>query len=173
MCAALCLSLALAGTTSAQRKNTGAKVALEVTTASRDPAILHWKIRNESDFAICVYDFFLWGPAFARTLQGRRTIFDTAPVVEQRSCPPNRFPPVLLLVVGAGRTIEGDFQDDEIRNAQTPSVSLRVVYGIEPYRVVEQAKRFAQSKCKYSPYDAIVQWGTVLESNPVGLASPE
>jgi len=76
-------------------------------------------------------------------------------------------------VVGAGRTIEGDFQDDEIRNAQTPSVSLRVVYGIEPYRVVEQAKRFAQSKCKYSPYDAIVQWGTVLESNPVGLASPE
>jgi hypothetical protein len=77
--------------------------------------------------------------------------------------------------VGPGRTIEGDFQDDEIAKMRTPSVLLRLIYGAEPYRVVEKARQYAQSKCKYSPYDAIVQWGTVVESNrlqvPLRLAA--
>jgi len=169
VCVALCLFSAVSGTAGGQQKNLGAKVYLDIGSASKDGGYLHWKIRNDSDFAVFVYDFFLWGPAYSRTRQGQRTILDTAPVVEQRSCPPYRFPPVLLLVVSPRRTIEGEFQDDEIRNIETPSVSLRVIYGIEPYRVVEQAKRYAESKCKYSPWDAIVQWGTVLESNSAEL----
>ena len=64
--------------------------------------------------AVYVYDFYLWGPAYHIETVGDGAIIDTTPVTELRSCPPNRFPPVLLLVVGPQRTIEGDFSDPAI-----------------------------------------------------------
>ena len=150
------------------------QVQVEVTKASRKDALIHWKITNNSDGAVYVYDVFLWGPAYRTESQqqANKIVIDTAPVIEDPSCPPNRFPPVLLLMVGKGRSIEGDLSDDAIKDIKAKNVSLRIAVGPEPNTVVSEAKRFFNSGCAHNPYDAIVRWGTILESNTVQL-SPE
>jgi hypothetical protein len=142
-------------------------VRLELTKPTQEGALVHWKITNTLDTAVYVYDFYLWGPAYHIERADSRLIINTTPVAEQASCPPNRFPPVLLLVVGAHRTIEGDFMDTAIKDAGGKLVSMRIAVGSDPYSVVEEAKQFMSSKCKHSPYDAIVRWGTILESNAI------
>ncbi len=69
--------------------------------------------------------------------------------------------------VRSGGVIEGDFADDELKQAGGDDVSLKIAVGSEPYKVVEEAKRFYNSDCKHSPYDAIVNWATFFESNSV------
>lgn len=141
-------------------------VSLEISRdVTQSDAQLHWKITNSLDVAVYVYDFYLWGPAYSLVRVGDRVRIDTSPVIEQRSCPPNRFPPVLLLVVGPRRTITGDFSDPEIKGLEGKQVSLRIAVGSDPYSVVAEAKRFMSSRCQHSPYDAIVRWGTIIESN--------
>ncbi len=119
--------------------------------------------------AVYVYDFYLWGPAYHVSATPDKTIIETTPLTEIRSCPPYRFPPVLLLLVGPGRTIEGDFTDPEVRIVSGKPVSLQIAVGTNPYSVVAEAKRFYSSKCEHNPYDAIVRWGTILESNSMAL----
>lgn len=149
------------------------QVQIEITKASRKDASIHWKITNNSDGAVYVYDVFLWGPVYhTEPQQADKIVLDTAPVMEERSCPPNRFPPVLLLMVGKGRSIEGDLSDDAIKDIKAKNVSLRISVGPEPNTVVSEAKRFFNSGCTHNPYDAIVRWGTILESNTIQL-SPE
>jgi len=114
-----------------------------------------------------VYDFFLWGPALSVDHSAQKTIFNTTPLVEQASCPPNRFPPVLLLVIGPGRSISGELQDDRLKTLTGRTVSLRIAAGLDAYTVLDEAKKFFDSDCKHSPYDAIVRWGTIVESNAV------
>lgn len=140
-------------------------VTLEIAKARSDGAVLRWKVANQLDVAVYVYDFYLWGPAYQVDREGEIVNVDTAPVKELRSCPPNRFPPVLLLAVGPKRSIEGEFEDPALTNLKARTVVFRISVGTDPYSVVEQAKRFANSRCQFSPYDAIVRWGTVLESN--------
>ena len=74
---------------------------------------------------------------------------------------------MLLLVIRSGGTIEGDFSDPEIKTIVAKRVSLKISVGPEPYTVVSQARQFEHSSCKHSPYDAIVLWGTRIESNAV------
>jgi hypothetical protein len=136
-------------------------------------SLFRWRIRNDLDTAVFVYDFFLWGPALHINETADKVVFETAPVSELRSCPPNRFPPVLLLVIGPGRTIEGDFLDSAVESTRGKPISLQISVGSEPYSVVSQAKRFYNSNCQHNPYDAIVQWGTLIESAPTKVSSSQ
>lgn len=149
------------------------QVQVEVTKASRKDASIHWRITNNSDAAVYVYDVFLWGPAYRAESQQQtdKIVFDTAPVAEEPSCPPNRFPPVLLLMVGKGRSIEGDLSDEAIKDIKAKSLSIRIAVGLEPNTVVSEAKQFSNSRCAHNPYDAIVRWGTILESNTIQFPS--
>jgi hypothetical protein len=113
------------------------------------------------------YNFFMLGPAYNIERSPGKLVFDTSPTVRVASCPPNRVAPLLLTFVRSGGVIEGDFVDDEIKQASGDEVSLKIAVGSEPYKVVEEAKRFYNSNCKHSPYDAIVNWATFLESNSI------
>ena len=150
------------------RKVSQTAVSLEITRPVQQGALFNWKIANKSDVAVYVYDFYLWGPAYHFEEAGERVVIETTPVTERPGCPPNRFPPVLLLVIGPRRTIEGAFSDPDL-NLKGKTTSLRITVGENPYSVVEEAEQFAKSKCKHSPYDAIVRWGTIIESNTVRL----
>jgi hypothetical protein len=143
-------------------------ISVEIARPITDSSLLHWKITNKLDVAVYVYDFFLWGPAYHVEQAGDRVTIETTPVKETQACPPNRFPPVLLLVIGPNRTIAGDFSDP-VLNLKDKTVSLKISVGGDPYSVVEEAKQFANSKCKHSPYDAIVRWGAIVESNTLEL----
>jgi hypothetical protein len=148
------------------RKISQTAVSLEIARPVGEGSLLNWKISNKLDVAVYVYDFYLWGPAYHIEQAADRVVIETAPIAERPGCPPNRFPPVLLLVIGPHRTIEGAFADPEL-NLKGKTTSLRISVGDDPYSVVEAAKRFSKSKCKHSPYDAIVRWGTVIESNAI------
>ena len=144
-------------------------VHVEVGPPVQTGSLFHWKIKNSLDTAVFVYDFYLWGPALHVSSKTDRTVFETSPIIEVRSCPPYRFPPVLLLVIAPGRTIEGDFADSEVRDLKGKMFSLQVAVGPEPESVVTEAKRFFNSNCEHDPYDAIVRWGTLIESTPIQL----
>ncbi len=101
-------------------------VSLEIVPPSQEGSLLHWRIRNRLEMAVYVYDFYLWGPAYHVSATPDKTIIETTPLTEIRSCPPYRFPPVLLLLVGPGRTIEGDFTDPEVRIVSGKPVSLQI-----------------------------------------------
>jgi hypothetical protein len=142
-------------------------VHVELGPPRQTGSLFHWKIKNTLETAVFVYDFYLWGPALHIGTKADKTVFETAPTAEERSCPPYRFPPVLLLAIGPGRTIEGDFVDSPPEGLEGRPVSLQVAVGTEPYSVVTEAARFYNSNCEHNPYDAIVRWGTVVESAPV------
>jgi hypothetical protein len=71
--------------------------------------------------------------------------------------------------VRSGGVIEGDFVDTEVKKAGGNEASLKIAVGSEPNTVVEQAKRFYNSDCKHSPYDAIINWATFLESTRIQI----
>jgi hypothetical protein len=142
-------------------------VIVAVTRAWSTDGTLHWAITNHNEIAVFVYDFFLWGPALSADYSAEKTTFNTAPIVERPSCPPNRVAPVLLLVVAPGRTITGELQDDRLDRLSGKVASLTIAVGLDPYTVVDEAKRFFDSDCQHSPYDAIVRWGTIIESKAV------
>jgi hypothetical protein len=142
-------------------------VAVEIKSVSPEAGSLHWKITNQSKVEIYLYDVFLLGPAFAIERIPGTTIFDTTPLHKLASCVPNRYLPVLLIVIRSGGTIEGDFADEEIKKlARGTKISLKVAVGPEPYSVIARWQRFLNSDCKHSPYDAIATWGTIIESKP-------
>ena len=103
-------------------------VSVEIARPLQDGALLHWKITNKLDVAVYVYDFYLWGPAYHVEKSADKVTIDTTPVTESPGCPPNRFPPVLLLIVGPQRMIEGDFTDPAV-SVKGKSVSLRIAVG--------------------------------------------
>jgi hypothetical protein len=142
-------------------------VQLAIKADPKGRSVLTWSITNNSKLAVYVYDFYLWGSAAWVERTGNRIMLSTAPTKEEATCPPNRFPPVLLLVIAPGRTIHGEFADSELKVPPTAAVSMRIAVGSDPYSVVAEAKRFADSNCKHSPYDAIVRWGAMIESNTV------
>ena len=153
-------------TMAAQPRAMLGKVRLEIIPSEDKTNLFTWRITNPLDIAVYVYDVYLWGPAYYLDRDGESIRFDTAPVTELHSCPPNRFPPVLLLLVGPRRTIQGNFVEPRVPLLAGKLISMRISVGFN-YDVVEQARRFAESQCKYSPYDAIVLWGTVIESNRI------
>jgi hypothetical protein len=145
-------------------------VEFEIGAVSQRDGSLHWKIRNRSDGPVYVYDVFLLGPAFRTEHQPGLTTFDTTPVEMFASCPPNRFLPPLLIVVRSGGSIEGDFSDPQIRALMPGSrISLRIAIGREPDSVAAEWQHFLNSDCKHSPYDAVVRWATLVESNVAQL----
>jgi hypothetical protein len=148
------------------------QVRITVTNSPKKDVLLHWAITNESDIGVFVYDFFLWGPAYEVERNGDKVILNTTPVKEMGGCGLDRLPPILLLVVAPHRTIEGDFLDTELKGVAGKLASMRIAVGPEPFSVVKQAKRFYSDKeCRHTPYDAIVQWGTILESNTIQIPS--
>jgi hypothetical protein len=146
-------------------------VRLEIQPDPTGKALVNWSITNNTRLAVYVFDFFLWGPSPWNEQSGNRMVLGTAPSREEPSCPPNRVVPALLLVVGPGRTIHGDYLDSQLELAPKTNVSMRIAIFSDPYTVVEEEKRFGDSGCKHSPYDAIVREGTIVESNIVQLAN--
>jgi hypothetical protein len=142
-------------------------VQLQISKSSNPKALFHWTISNHGNESVFIYDFYLWGPAFRvqQTAGGIR--IQTTPVKEEPGCPPNRFPPVLLLHVAPGRSVEGDFTDEYIKVEAGRTVSMTIAAGADAYSVGELAKQFSQSNCKHSPNDAIVRWGTIINSNSI------
>lgn len=143
------------------------KVRFEITRFSKTAGLLHWKITNNSDDGVYIYNFFLLGRAYNIERNPGRLIFDTSPIVRIASCPPNRVAPLVLTFVRSGGVMEGDFMDPEVKKAGGDEVSLKIAIGSEPDTVVEEAKRYYNSDCKHSPYDAIIDWATFLKSNQV------
>lgn len=150
------------------------QVKIKATNSPKKDVLVHWAITNESDIAVFVYNFYLWGPAYEVERNGNRVILNTTPVKEMGGCGLDRLPPILLLMVAPHRTIEGDFSDVELKDMAGKSASIRIAVGADPYSVVEQAKRFYYNdkQCRHTPYDAIVQWGTIVESNTIQIPSP-
>jgi hypothetical protein len=148
-------------------------VRLELSKPQQKGALLHWAVTNDLDVAVYAYSFYLWGPAYRVQRSSGHVFIDTTPVAEDPSCPPNRFPPVLLLVIGPHRTIEGDLTDPNVRDINQAGVSMRIAVGFDPYSVVAKAKAFERSNCKHSPYDAIVRWGRIIESKRIDMSTFE
>lgn len=169
ICICVVLLLVSASGYSAPPPPNVSKVRFEITRFTKTAGLLHWKISNNSEDGVYIYSFFLLGAAYNIERSQGSLIFDTAPIVRVSSCPPNRVAPLLLLFVRSGGVIEGDFQDAEVKKAGGKEVSLKIAVGPEPYTVVEEAKRFYNSNCAHSPYDAIVNWATFLESTRIRL----
>jgi hypothetical protein len=133
---------------------------------------LNWKIANASKFEIYAYSFFLYGPAYGTEHEAGKLIIDTVPPAPEGGCP-NRFPPVLLLRVPPGDYREGDFRDPMLNEMAGQTASLKIGVGPEPYSVVREADRirWKSKNCAKSPYDAIFEWSTIIESNPVVLSN--
>ncbi|WP_348261044.1 hypothetical protein P8935_14670 [Telmatobacter sp. DSM 110680] len=146
-------------------------VQLQIQRTSTASAIVDWSITNNTKFAMYVYDFFLLGPAPWNDQEGDVSILGTAPMRQEKGCPPNRVVPVLLLALPPGRTIRGDFVDDRMNLDPKAKVAMRIAIFNDPYKVVEDAKRFLSSHCEHSPYDAIVLDGTIVQSNIVQLSA--
>lgn len=53
--------------------------------------------------------------------------------------------------------------------ASNAKVAMRMAIFNDPYKLVEESKRFHDSRCQHSPYDAIVREGTIVESSVVQL----
>src|ERR1700690_1396101 len=167
ICVVVVLLLVFLNAYGATRPPDVSKVRFEITRFSKRAGLLHWKITNNSDDGVFIYNFFLLGGAYNIERSPGRLVFDTSPIVRVASCPPNRVAPLLLLFVRAGGVIEGDFVDAEVKKAGGNEVSLKIAVGSEPNTVVEEAKRYYNSDCHHSPYDAIVNWTTYLESTPI------
>jgi len=172
----LCILIALLLTVSkgdcATKPPDVSKVRFEITHVSKKAGLLHWKFTNNSEDGVYIYNFFLLGPAFNIERNPGKLIFDTSPIVQVASCFPNRLAPLLLLFVRSRGVIEGDFVDPEIKEAGSNTVSLKIAVGSEPNTVVEEEKRILNSGgCAHSPYDAVVNWATFLQSNAVQLPS--
>jgi hypothetical protein len=140
---------------------------LEITRFSKQTGTLHWKLTNQSKSGVFVYDFFLLGGAFEIERSPGKLIFDTSPIRKEASCPPNRTIPVLLLLLPPGGVMEGDFVEPQLRQVKHEQISLKIAAGSEPYTVVDEAKRYYDSDCAHSPYDAVVDWATYIESNSI------
>jgi hypothetical protein len=146
------------------------KIRLEIIRASQKAGTMHWRLRNGSDAGIYVYNFFLLGPAYSVERGNGKLIFDTTPTKLEDGCAPNRVAPLLLLFVRSGGVIEGDFVDTKIASAGANAVSLKIAVGSEPNSVVEEEKRiYNKTGCGGSPYNAVVNWATFVESNVVHL----
>jgi hypothetical protein len=167
ICIFVCLWLVSSDSYAAKRSPDASKISFEITRFSRESGLLHWKLTNGSDDGVFVYNFFLLGGAYNVERTSGKLVFDTCPIVRVASCPPNRVAPVLFLFVRSGGVIEGDFVDDEVRRSGGNEVSLKIAVGSDPDAVAEEAERFYKSDCKHSPYDAIVNWATYLESTRV------
>lgn len=166
---AVCLFLFSLGTLAQKLKPSDVSLKIQPDTTGK--ALVNWSIKNNTKFAVYVYDFWLWGPARWNDQRQDVTILGTAPSEEQHSCPPNRVVPVLLLPIFPGRTINGELADNLLKLAPRSKVAMRIAIFSDPYRVVEEQKRFLDSKCEHSPDDAIVREGTLVESNVLQLSN--
>jgi len=143
-------------------------VALNVK-ADQGGSQLHWTIINRSPSAVYVYSYYLYGPAYSITKGVTVTTLNTTPTALDGSCP-YLFPPVLLLRVPAGDYREGDFRDSQLNNLRGKSVNLSIGVGLNPYTVVAKAAQLRKTdNCKKSPYDAIVEWSSLVRSNSIQI----
>jgi hypothetical protein len=163
----MCLWLSLSNGYGARRLPDVSKIRFEITRFSKDAGLLHWKITNNSDEGVFIYSFFLLGPAYEIERSSGKLIFDTCPITRSASCPPNRVAPLLLLFVRSAGVIEGDFVDEAVKQSRGDEVSLKIAVGLERHTVLEEETRFYNSHCKHSPYDAVVNWATYLESTRI------
>ncbi len=158
------------GLSASAQHQTSAKVRDVSVELSTTPihGQLHWRIDNKSGLAVYVYSFYLWGPAYTTEVKSGITTLQTSPATPEGGCP-NRFPPVLLLLVPPGDYREGDFRDQRLQELRGKSVALEIGVGEDPYSVVKQAEaiRWKNKDCSKSPMDAIWAWSTLIESNSV------
>jgi hypothetical protein len=168
--AAFALGTALAAIAKDPPKPRATGISVQLTATHTRPDELHWKITNASNESVFVYSYFLYGPAYSTEAKPGKIILDTLPPSPEPGCP-NRFPPVLLLMVPSGDYRDGDFRDPALKALAGQTVSFKIGAGLDPYGVVEEANRirWKSGNCSKSPYDAIFEWATIFESNSVKL----
>lgn len=167
---ALGFAIGMNGQGEATPKIRDVSVELSTTTVQNQ---LHWRIDNKSGVPVYVYSFYLWGPAYTTEMKPGITLLETSPTAPEGGCP-NRFPPVLLLLVPPGDYREGDFRDQRLQELNGKRVALEIGVGADPYTVVKNADaiRWNSKDCTKSPMDAIWEWSTVIVSGPVTVPSP-
>ena len=143
---------------------------VELSRSMNHHALFHWKITNPGPESVYVFDFYLWGPAFRVRETTQKLVIQTTPEKESSGCPPNRFPPMLLLHVRPHGSIEGEFSDELLKLPPNKPVSMVVAYGTDPYELQEKAKLLFRSNCEQDPYNAVLQWGKLVESDAISLA---
>jgi hypothetical protein len=167
-CLLMALLLTAASGDCATKPPDVSKTRFEITHVSKNAGSLHWKFINNSKDGVYIYNFFLLGPAFNIERTPGKVVFDTAPITRVAGCFPDRLAPLLLLFVRSGGVFEGDFVDADIKMSGGKKVSIKIAIGSEPNTVVEEEKRIFDSHgCERSPYDAIVDWASFVESNSV------
>jgi hypothetical protein len=88
VCICMVFLLAVSKGYSAIKPPDTGKVQFEIMHLSKGAGLVHWKITNDSDAGIYIYNFFLLGPAYNIERSPRKLVFDTSPIVRTASCPP-------------------------------------------------------------------------------------
>jgi hypothetical protein len=139
-------------------------VKVEVTAVSPARGLLHWKVTNTSDVEIYVYDLFLWGPSYRVRTKPDSVVFETSPTEIQNGYP-NHVPPLLLLLVPAHESREGDFKDPQIKSSRGKRISFEIGVGSEPYKVIEDYQGVRRrGEGTSSPFNVVLQWSTIFAS---------
>ena len=79
ICTAVLAGLLLAGKNAANQSRVE-RVRIEATKGFAAGSLLHWKISNDSDSGVFVYDVFLWGPAYSFERSTDRVDINTSPI---------------------------------------------------------------------------------------------
>jgi hypothetical protein len=143
-------------------------VQVRLISASKRASQVRWKVTNTSPHAVFIYATFLYGPAFATRDMPGHMIFATTATTESSECS-NEFPPLRLKSLASGSSVEGIFKDPELKHVKAKYISLLIGVGPDSETVTEWVKQARLSKICENPYNAIVRWQTVVESNAVQL----
>jgi hypothetical protein len=149
---------------------THSDVRVQVLSVAKRSAQLHWRITNASSSAIYIYATFLRGPAFSVRTASDRLIVATTPVTANSQCP-NEFPNFRLELLSGGSSIEGTFKDPHLKSTGAKYISILIGVGPDAQSVEEDVKRARQSSICENPYNAIVRWQTIVESDLFPLSA--
>jgi hypothetical protein len=169
ICQLILLFLLVVTTVQAQTP-THPDVRVQVLSVAKRSAQLRWRITNASSSTIYIYATFLRGPAFSIRTASDRLVIATTPVTPNSQCP-NEFPNFRLESLSGGGSIEGIFKDSHLRNSGAKYISILIGVGPDAQSVAEAVKSARQSSICENPYNAIVRWQTIVESDPFPLSA--
>lgn len=169
ICQLILLFLFVVATVQAQTP-TLSDVRVQVLSVAKRSAQLRWRITNASSSTIYIYATFLRGPAFSVRTASDRLIIATTPVIANSQCP-NQFPNFRLELLSRGGSAEGTFKDPHLKSAGAKYISILIGVGADAQSVAEDVKRARQSSICENPYNAIVRWQTIVESDPFPLSA--
>ena len=150
------------------QESTVSGVRVQVLSVSKRTAQIHWRVTNSSHQAVFIYATFLYGPAFSTKSMPDHMFFATTATTESPECS-NEFPELRLKSLASGSSIEGIFKDPQLKRVKAKYISFLIGVGLDSETVTEGVKQARLSKICENPYNAIVRWQTIVESNAVQL----